>query len=152
MVLRDGDAPNVRVRANTGFVSTLLWVTGECPADLSGDADGAEREVGIAPPESGSIFRAVEFPPVRDDGGTAVAAGQRHPYMHRTQTIDYAIVLSGKITLMLDGEDISLEAGDTVIQRGTNHAWVNTGTEPCLMAFVLIDAKEPPELNADGTT
>lgn len=149
VVLMDGEAPNVRVREGTGFVSTLLWASEETPADLSGNADGADRDIGIAPPQGGSIFRIVKFPPVSGGGQTSPAEetpGKRHAYMHRTKTLDYAIVLSGKITLMLDDADIALEAGDTVVQRGTDHAWVNTGSEPCLMGFVLIDAKEPPEL------
>lgn len=149
MVLTDGETPNIRVREGTGFVSMLLWATDETPADLSGNADGADRELGVAPPDGGSIFRVVEFPPVPGEGKTSPAreaGGKRHPYMHRTRTIDYAIVLSGKITLLLDDKDIALEAGDTVVQRGTDHAWVNTGSEPCLMVFVLIDAKQPPEL------
>lgn len=159
VVLMDGAAPNLRVREATGFVSTLLWVTDGTPADLSGTADGADREIGVAPPENGSIFRTVEFPPLPGDETVDTeemiaemrlpkeTAGKRHALMHRTRSIDYAIVLSGEISLLLDEETIELQTGDTVVQRGTNHAWVNTGTEPCRMVFILIDAQEPPELD-----
>ncbi len=67
--------------------------------------------------------------------------------MHRTQSIDYAICLAGSIAMLLDEEDVEVKAGDAVAQRGIDHAWVNNGTEPCLMAFVLIGAKKPPELS-----
>jgi len=66
--------------------------------------------------------------------------GARHPFMHRTDSVDYAVVLSGEIYMLMDEEDCLLKAGDTVIQQGTNHAWSNRGTEPCLIAFVLVDA------------
>jgi quercetin dioxygenase-like cupin family protein len=67
----------------------------------------------------------------------------RHPAMHRTRTVDYAIVMAGEIDMLLDDSEIHLKAGDVLVQQGTNHAWVNRGTEPCRIAFVLIDAKEP---------
>lgn len=67
--------------------------------------------------------------------------------MHCTQRIDYAICLAGSITMLLDEEDVGVKAGDVVVQRGTDHAWVNNGTEPYLMAFVLIGAKKPLELS-----
>jgi uncharacterized cupin superfamily protein len=67
----------------------------------------------------------------------------RHPLMHRTRTVDYAIVMDGEIDMLLDDSEIHLKAGDVLIQQGTNHAWVNRGTSPCRIAFVLIDATEP---------
>ena len=67
----------------------------------------------------------------------------RHPAMHRTRTIDYAVVMSGEIDMLLDEGEIHFKAGDVLVQQGTNHAWVNRGSEPCRVAFVLIDAKEP---------
>ena len=66
-----------------------------------------------------------------------------HPAMHRTRTIDYAIVLSGEIDMLMDDSEVHLKAGDILVQQATNHAWVNRGTEPCRIAFVLIDSKEP---------
>ena len=66
------------------------------------------------------------------------------PYMHRTDTVDYAVVLQGSITMLLDDEDVELTVGDVIIPNGTNHAWANRGTAPCLIAFVLIDATGDP--------
>lgn len=152
----DGAAPNARLRKATGLTSTLLWVTDESPADNSGSADSAEREIGVAPPPRGSIFRVVDFPPAADIGIVDNAAmlremgiaegqgGARHATMHRTRSIDYAVVISGEIDMLLDDSEVHLEAGDVLVQRGTNHAWVNRGKESCRIAFVLIDAEELP--------
>ena len=157
IVVMDGEASNVRVREATGILSALFWVTDSTPADISGVADEADREIGVAPPKMGSIFRVVEFPPERDVEGTVnneemmkeiglastADAGEkpRHPGMHRTESIDYAIVLTGEIDMLLDDSEVHLKAGDFVVQRGTNHAWVNRGEEPCRIAFILIRAK-----------
>ncbi len=83
------------------------------------------------------IFRGTGLAP---EGG----AGEkpREPTMHRTRTIDYVAILSGEIDMLLDDTEVHLKAGDVVVQRGTNHAWVNRGDAPCLAAFILIDAKE----------
>ena len=153
IIALDGIAQKVRMRAANGITSTMLWVEDETPSDNSGDADKAEREIGVAPPDGGSIFRIVEFTPDDDsvsneemkkelgldpDSGGPV----RHPGMHRTRSVDYAIVLSGEIDMLVDEEETHLKAGDVVIQRGTNHAWANRGAENCRIAFILIDAKE----------
>jgi quercetin dioxygenase-like cupin family protein len=132
VVLYDGDAPNRKVRPVTGLVSTLLWVTDESPAGVSGSKDRAAREIGIPPPARGSIFRVVEFPPASEAA------------MHRTRSIDYAVVLEGEIDMRLDDAEVHLRAGDTLVQQGTNHAWINRGTRPCRIAFVLIDAQQLP--------
>lgn len=156
VVLLDGAAPNVKVKsAQGGVVSTLLWVTDESPADVSGHADRAQRDIAVAPPPRGSIFRIVEFPPlgaatlsqaaIHEDMGLSGQKAGRHPLMHRTKSIDYAIVMQGEIDMLLDDSEIHLKAGDVLVQQGTNHAWVNRGSEPCRIAFVLIDAVEPPQ-------
>jgi mannose-6-phosphate isomerase-like protein (cupin superfamily) len=155
IVLIDGAAPNQKVR-QTGLVSTLLWVTDETPADISGDADRASRDIGVPPPPNGSILRVVDFPPeiaggtkvdnatiLREMGVTAGNAPVRHAHMHRTRSIDYAIVLSGEIDMLLDDSEVHLKTGDILVQQGTNHAWVNNGSVVCRIAFVLIDGKEP---------
>ena len=159
VVLIDGIAPNIKVREGAGFVHSLLWVTDETPADISGGADRAERVIGVAPPTLGSILRMVDFPPVtreaenidhqalvRNMGASQDSHGgkpARHPYMHRTRTLDYAVILAGEIDLLLDDTDVHLQAGDVIVQQGTNHAWVNRSSRTCRVAFVLIDAEEP---------
>lgn len=157
----DGPATNVKVRqASGGIVSTLLWVTDETPAQISGRSDRADREIGVAPPPRGSVFRIVDFPPTADAASLDNEAvtremgisrsgsnpGGRHPLMHRTRSIDYAIVMSGEIDMLLDDTEVHLKAGDVMVQQGTNHAWVNRGNETCRIAFVLIDADEPQSI------
>jgi mannose-6-phosphate isomerase-like protein (cupin superfamily) len=159
-VLADGPAPNVKQR-KAGNASTLLWVTEECPAEVSGSSDRAARDIAVPPPRRGSIFRIAEFPPhtggdlrdnetvLRDFGiGADVARGHppRHPAIHRTRSLDYVIVLHGEIDLMLDDGEVRLAAGDVVIQRGTNHAWINRGEAVCRLGMVFLDAEEPPEI------
>jgi mannose-6-phosphate isomerase-like protein (cupin superfamily) len=159
-VLMDGPAPNVKQRA-AGNASTLLWATEECPADVSAAVDRAAREIGVPPPRRGSVFRIAEFPPhsggevsdnealLRDFGiGADVRRGHppRHPAIHRTRTLDYVIVLEGEIVLLLDEGEVELLAGDVVVQRATNHAWINRGSSVCRLGMVFLDADEPPEL------
>src|SRR6266513_3187384 len=155
VVLIDGAAPNAKLRKATALTSTLLWVTVRSPADNCGSADAAEREIGVAPPPRGSIFRVVDFPPSADFGAVDNAAMlremgigtdegiPRHASMHRTRSIDYAVVISGEIDMLLDDSEVHLQAGDVLVQRGTNHAWGIRGRESCRIAFVLIDAGPP---------
>jgi mannose-6-phosphate isomerase-like protein (cupin superfamily) len=149
VVLYDGPAPNRKLRPASGLVSTLLWATDESPADISGSADRAEREIGVPPPARGSIFRVVKFPPGRKDVsreavleemGLSQQSNSIHAGMHKTRSIDYAVVMEGEIDMLLDDGEVHLAAGDVLVQQGTNHAWVNRGTRPCRIAFVLIDA------------
>ncbi len=152
VVLFDGPAPNAKLRKATGLTSTLLWVTDASPADNSGSGDSADRDIGVAPPPRGSIFRVVDFPPAAEVGAVDNTAmlremgiekgqgGARHATMHRTRSIDYAVVISGEIDMLLDDSEVHLTAGDVLVQRGTNHAWENRRKEVCRIAFVLIDA------------
>ncbi len=159
IVLIDAPAAAVLHRPEGGLTITNLWLTDSSPADLSKPEDAAMRKVGIAPFPNGTNFRVVEFAPEKD-----IAAGYddrlkmtqgiglapegptrerpRHPSMHRTGTIDYALILSGEIDMLLDDSEVHLKAGDVLVQRGTNHAWVNRGDAPCLVAFILVDAKD----------
>ena len=156
-VLIDGAAPNVKQR-QAGNASTLLWVTDESPAPVSGSGDRAAREIGVPPPRRGTIFRIAEFPPgvggevrdneavLRDFGiGPDVKRGHppRHPAIHRTRSLDYVVVLEGEIDLLLDDRDVRLKAGDVVVQQATNHAWINRGAATCRLAMVFVDAEEP---------
>ena len=159
-VLIDGPAPNIKQR-KAGNASNLLWVTDESPAEVSGAADRAAREIGVPPPRRGTVFRIAEFPPgvggevrdnealLRDFGiGADVKRGHapRHPAIHRTRTIDYVVVLEGEIDLLLDDRDVRLKAGDVVVQQGSNHAWINRGAATCRLAMVFVDAEEPEVL------
>jgi mannose-6-phosphate isomerase-like protein (cupin superfamily) len=159
-ILMDAPAPNVKQRA-AGNGSTLLWVTDESPASVAGKADRAARDIGVPPPRGGTIFRIAEFPPhtggevrdnetvLRDFGiGADVKRGHppRHAAIHRTRSLDYVIVLEGQIDLLLDDGEVRLSAGDVVVQRGTNHAWINRGDAVCRLGMVFVDAEEPPEL------
>jgi hypothetical protein len=158
VLLFDGPTPHKSERAGSGVVSRLIWVTDATPGDLTGRQDAAARRIGIPPPPGGSVFRIVDFPPGGDQlalpadhlarqMGEGHAGGKarppRHHAMHRTRSIDYAIVLSGEIDMLLDESEIHLTAGDVLVQQATNHAWVNRGSAPCRIAFVLIDAHDP---------
>lgn len=129
-VLMDGPATNAKYPAS-GNVSTMIWCTDGAPADISIGEDiedlGA-RILGTAPPANGTRFAVIDFPP----GNT--------PVMHRTETVDYVICLSGEIDMDMDRSTVTLKTGDVMVQRGTNHAWANRGTQPARLAFVLIDA------------
>lgn len=117
-----------------GIARCEIWSTDKMPVDNSDEADAAQRKgfvvrhnyVGSG---QGTVVRVVEFAPGSPK------------FMHRTETVDYAILLSGECDLELDdGATVHMTAGDIVVQRGTMHAWVNNGTQPCVFAFVLIDA------------
>lgn len=111
-----------------GHSSYVVWATNSHPVDNSGRTDDAKLPVGTSLP-GGTIFRVIEFAP-----GVA-------PRRHRTDSIDYAVVLSGEIDMELDDSVVHLKAGDVLVQRGTIHNWVNRGSEPCIVAVILIDAK-----------
>jgi mannose-6-phosphate isomerase-like protein (cupin superfamily) len=156
VVLFDCPPPTARARPESGTKSWVLWVTDATPADVSGSHDRGDRAIGIPPPAGGSIFRIVDFHPIDAtklpldymtrtigaDHAPAKGRPPRHPGMHRTRSVDYAVVISGEIDMLLDDSEVHLKAGDVVVQQSTNHAWVNRGSEPCRIAFVLIDAKE----------
>ena len=117
------------VSSRPGASACVIWTTDTSPADNSGEFDGATRKTGTTL-AGGTVFRVVEFSP-----GVA-------PRVHRTDSIDYAVVLSGEIDMELEkGTEVHLRAGDLLVQRGTVHCWVNRGKAPCVIAFVLVDAK-----------
>ena len=143
-----------------GLASTNMWITESYPPALSFTQDDpAKKPIGISPPDNGTKFRVVEFPPLdaateakmdpeflmKTVGDKAPARGKppRHPLMHRTRSVDYAVVLSGEVDMMLDETSVHLKPGDVIVQQATNHGWVNRGAQPCRILFVLMDAKEP---------
>ena len=150
-ILERPNRPGVRL--------TNFWMTDQTPAEYNGTTETCTGPFVLHPPINGSVFRCVEFMPEdpevmkkmsSEDGvaafaemgaGENVVKGGRHPWMHRTDSLDYGIVLNGEIWMLMDNEedDVLLRAGDVVVQRGTNHAWANRGNEPCTVMFVLID-------------
>ncbi|HKA32046.1 MAG TPA: cupin domain-containing protein [Candidatus Binatia bacterium] len=110
-----------------GASSCVVWTTEAFPVNNTGDADDAQRKVGTTL-KNGTVFRVIEFAP-----GVS-------PRNHRTDSIDYAVVISGEIDMELDNSSVHLKAGDVLVQRGTIHNWINRGSQPCVMAFVLIDS------------
>jgi mannose-6-phosphate isomerase-like protein (cupin superfamily) len=156
--VRDGAAPHVYCRSPGSAVVTELWETRGAPADNHGQAEVTDHPFRLAPPQTGTVFRIIEYPPDKerlaalaheraagDDGSGHIAALDRgsppHPGFHKTHSVDYAIVLSGEIHALMDEGEVLLKAGDVLIQRGTNHAWSNRTDAPATLAFVLIDAE-----------
>lgn len=162
IVISDGPAPFLHISPDDPeWYSTDVFRTGQIPAQIvarQGETtEGPRRQL---PTTRGTVIRVNNFPPepehVRrmtpDDSRRAFAAlgnpdaatfgkGGRHPLMHRTETIDYAIVLSGEIVMLLDEGEVLLKAGDILVQCGTNHAWVNRSNTPAVVVFVLIDGE-----------
>src|SRR5262249_10227065 len=139
------------------FALTNLWVTDAAPASNAGSADAAKRPVVLEPPRNGTIFRVVEFPPDRAPGGFDRAAAfaamgadhamdpdaSRHPRhrdMCEADRVGYGVVVTGEIGAVGGGREVLRGAGDTLVQRGTNHAWSNRSDPPCLVAFTLVSA------------
>jgi hypothetical protein len=168
IIQEDGPAPRVqRIGGETGPMFYELWNTTASPA-LIDHASGEPHEEGIqlVPPENGTRIRILDIPP--DDAsfadlspeeriahfaeigaGNAVADGgtsERHAHMHKTETIDYGIVLDGEIVLIMDEGETLCKTGDIIIQRGTNHGWANRSDRNCRIVFVLVDGKFSPEL------
>ena len=130
-VLIDAPANNAKY-PSPGTVSTLIWSTDRTPAAIPAGTDFEDmgaRILGTAPPPNGTRFTVIDFPP-----GNAA-------HMHRTETIDYVLVLEGEIEMDMDGSTVKMKAGEVMVQRGTNHAWVNRSASRARVAFVLIDAE-----------
>ena len=142
-----------------GIAAVNLCITDSYPPALTFKDDPATKPIGISPPDNGTKLRVVEFPPLdaateakmepnflmKSLGDHAPARGLpvKHPLMHRTRSLDYAVVLSGEIDMMLDDSLVHLKPGDVVVQQATNHGWIDRGTQPCRILFVLMDSKEP---------
>lgn len=169
IVLEDGLAPAVRTNPHRpGHISVDLWNTRAAPIVVTAaEPDPTAGPKQLHPPPQGTVFRISEIGPeteatrnmspdqakavfkaMGNENASTFGQNQRHPFMHRTETIDYAVVLEGEIVMLLDDEDVHLKAGDVVIQRGTNHAWSNRSGKPVKMLYVLIDGKFDPELKA----
>jgi mannose-6-phosphate isomerase-like protein (cupin superfamily) len=152
------DSTETLTAGASGLPSKTLWITDSYPPGFTNE-DAAKRKIGLTPPDNGTKILEVELPPLDEAalakmdpnfmmkvvGDKAPKRGvpASNPLEHRTRTLDYAIIMSGEIDMMLDDKTVHLKAGDVVIQQATNHAWLNHGTEPCRIIFVLMDSKEP---------
>ncbi|HEX2199354.1 MAG TPA: cupin domain-containing protein [Burkholderiales bacterium] len=155
-IVEDAPASAVRtVSGRPGYRAINVWRTEGCPAKISAP-DSTSDQQGILPPKGGTILRIIDFPPEPADRGELqrmldstfggiyqdAAHDKRpgvHPGMHRTETLDYAIVLEGEIYAVMDEGETLMRAGDVLVQRGTNHAWANRSSKTARIAFVLID-------------
>jgi len=160
LAIADGPSPDVRGDpARPGFSSACIWVTDSSPVRIGAYRDTVLRPHTIEPPRGGSVCRIVTFPPddifrgkvgakeveaffraMGSPAASTYSADAAHPYMQRTRTLDFCLILEGEITLVLDTAEVHLKPGDTVVQRGTNHAWSNRSNKPCRIAFSLHDA------------
>ena len=159
IILSDGETPTVYDKLGApGLVFREIWETRATPAPIApNEPEPTAHALSLAPPKNGVRIRIVEIPPegpgVRDSRAAAKAVFEKigapqalddnaaHPFMHRTETVDFGIVLDGEITLIVDRGETVVKAGDIVVQRGTNHAWANRSGRVCKIAFVLIDGK-----------
>jgi len=130
-VLMDSAASNAKY-PSPGAVSTMIWCSDQTPAAIPAGEnieDMGARMLGTPPPPNGTRFAVIDFPP-----------GNK-PHVHRTETLDYVLVMEGEIDMDMDNSTVTLKAGDVMVQRGTNHAWTNRSTARARVAFVLIDAE-----------
>ncbi len=159
--LADGPSPDVRTDpAQPGFSSTRIWVSDRTPNRLKGVRESLSAPHTLEPPAGGSVCRVVTFPPdaswngrvgakevqayfaaMGSPGASTCSSSAPHPYMQKTRTLDFCLVIEGEITLVLDTAEVQLKAGETVVQRGTNHAWSNRSGKPCTVAFSSHDGK-----------
>ena len=157
------DGPLATVTELTAVPGTIfheVWSTTGTPAPVDNQQDPTIGPLCLPPPINGTRIRFVDIPPdtpeslrhAKENAGSAFSQlgdptastgrlNAPHPLMHRTETIDYGVVIDGEITLVLDEGEVQLRPGSVVIQRGTNHAWANRSGRPCRMLFVLVDGR-----------
>ena len=160
--IADGPSPDVRTDpARPGYATTRIWVTDSSPVRIEKRfRDTLLSAQMVEPPTQGSLCRIIMIPPDASWRGkvsapevaaffAAIGAARAstfsprapHPYMQKTATLDFCLILDGEVTLVLDAEEVALKAGDTVVQRGTNHAWSNRSDRPCRIAISSHDAR-----------
>ncbi|MBK6864636.1 MAG: cupin domain-containing protein [Ideonella sp.] len=168
IVASDGALPVVaEIAAIAGTVFHEVWSTSGAPAPVDNGADPTLGPLRLAPPKLGTRIRFVDIPPdtaellaqgasrmkeafaqIGDAQASTVTAHSPHPLMHRTESVDYGIVIDGELTLVLDDSEVALGPGSVVVQRGTNHAWANRSGRPCRMLFILVDGRYDAPLAA----
>ena len=161
IVASDGPLPTVaEIAAIPGTVFHEVWSTAGSPAPVDNGADPTVGPLMLPPPPQGTRIRFVDIPPdtaeflaegaarmkaafaqIGDEKASTVRPHSPHPLMHRTESVDYGIVIDGEMTLVLDDSEVLLRPGSVVVQRGTNHAWANRSGRPCRMLFVLVDGR-----------
>ncbi len=159
VVAQRGPLPTVvELAAIPGTVFHEVWSTTGAPAPVDNGPDPTTGPLSLPPPRHGTRIRFVDIPPdtaeflaqgaavmkdafaeIGDESASTVEAKSPHPLMHRTESVDYGVVIDGELTLVLDEGEVPLRAGSVVVQRGTNHAWANRSGRPCRMLFVLVD-------------
>jgi mannose-6-phosphate isomerase-like protein (cupin superfamily) len=157
----------VEIQAIPGTLFHEVWNTTGTPAPVDNGADPSLGPLMLPPPRQGTRIRFVDIPPdtpeflahgaakmkaafsqIGDEKASTVQAHSPHPLMHRTESVDYGIVIDGEMTLVLDDSEVLLKPGSVVVQRGTNHAWANRSGKPCRMLFMLVDGKYEPSIAA----
>ncbi len=166
VVASNGPLPTVvEIQAIPGTIFHEVWCTSGAPAPVGNEPDPSLGALMLPPPKHGTRIRVVDIPPDTDDylthgaqrmhdafaqigdsAASTVKHDSPHPLMHRTETVDYGIVIDGEMTLVLDDSEVLLRPGSVVIQRGTNHAWANRSGQPCRMLFVLVDGQFDPAI------
>lgn len=168
VITTHGPLPTVvEIKAIPGTVFHEVWSTAATPVSIDNGPDPTLGALSLSPPRHGTRIRFVDVPPdtaeflahgaqqmgaafaqVGDTHASTVKADSPHPLMHRTESVDYGVVIAGEITLILDDSEVNLKTGDVVIQRGTNHAWANRTNQMCRMLFMLVDGAYEPAIQA----
>jgi mannose-6-phosphate isomerase-like protein (cupin superfamily) len=157
----------VEIAAIPGTVFHEVWATTGTPAPVDNGPDPTKAALMLPPPKQGTRIRFVDIPPdtpellahgaakmkdafaqIGDMAASTVQAQSPHPLMHRTESVDYGVVIEGELTLVLDDSEVPLKAGSVVVQRGTNHAWANRSGQTCRMLFVLVDGACDPAISS----
>jgi mannose-6-phosphate isomerase-like protein (cupin superfamily) len=161
VVSTNGALPTVtEIKAIPGTIFHEVWSTSATPVEINNGSDPSTGPISLPPPKLGTRIRFVDIPPdtadflangaarmhaafseIGDSKATTAKADSPHPLMHRTETVDYGVVMEGELTLILDDSEVELKVGSVVIQRGTNHAWANRSGKPCRVLFVLVDGR-----------
>jgi hypothetical protein len=163
IIQEDGPPPRVqRIGGEIGPIFYEVWNTRDTPAPIDrASGEPAEDGIILAPPKNGTRIRVLDIPPEDSslkamtpeqarahfaevgagDASSHQGQGSRHAFMHRTETVDYGIVLDGELVLIMDEGETIVRAGDIVVQRGTNHGWANRSDRNCRIAFILIDGR-----------
>lgn len=167
IVVSNGPLPSViELQAVPGMMFHEVWETPTTPAPVDNGADPTTGPMMHGPPKHGTRIRFVDLPPdasylaeagtrmkalfeeVNNIEGLTTKSDSPHPMMHRTESIDYGVVIEGEMVLVLDDSEVTLTPGTVVIQRGTNHAWANRSGKMCRMLFIQIDGRYDPSIAA----